>query len=336
MGNKLRFGIMGTARIARNSMIPGIIKSERCEVAAIASRNKEKAAEVAKQFNIQTYYGSYEELLDDPEIDAVYIPLPNHLHKPWTIKAIKAGKHVLCEKPAALSEVDVRQMVDAAREHKVVFAEAFMYRYHPKHARVRELIDNGEIGEIRSIHGSFTSNFAADKGNVRYSKEMGGGSIYDVGCYPISAARMIYGQEPRAITAYASYSAEHDNVDMMAHGLLEFDHGLGLTFECGMWTYSKCSLEISGSEGRIELPSAFGWERMEDQAQILIHTAKGTREERLGAHNHFALQVDAMAAAVMDGVPLPFSPEDAMYNMRVIDACLESVRTSKRVVIGQT
>lgn len=336
MGNKLRFGIMSTARIARNSMIPGILKSERCEVAAIASRNTEKAAEVAENFKIPTYYGTYEALLDDPEIDAIYIPLPNHLHKPWTIKAIKAGKHVLCEKPAALNEVDVRQMVEAAREHKVVFAEAFMYRYHPKHARVRELIDSGEIGEIRSIHGSFTFNNAADRENVRYNKEMGGGSIYDVGCYPISAARMIYGQEPRAITAHASYSEEHDGVDMMAHGLLEFDHGLGLTFECGMWTYSRCCLEIAGSEGRIELPSAFGWERMEDQAQILIHTAKGTREERLGPHNHFALQVDAMASAILDGIPMPFSPEDSIYNMRVIDACLESARTSSRIVIGQS
>ncbi|MGM1045154.1 MAG: Gfo/Idh/MocA family protein [Bacillota bacterium] len=335
MGNKLRFGIMSTAKIARNSMIPGILKSERCEAAAIASRDKKKAAEVAEQFDIPTAYGSYEELLDDPEIDAIYIPLPNHLHKPWSIEAIKAGKHVLCEKPAALNEVDVRQMVDAAREHKVVFAEAFMYRYHPKHARVRELINRGEIGEIRGIHGSFTFNNAADKNNVRYSREMGGGSIYDVGCYPISAARMIYGMEPKAITVHASFSEDHDGVDMMAHGLLEFDNGLGLTFECGMWTYSRCCLEISGTEGRIELPSAFGWERMEDQVQILIHTAKGTREEKLGAHNHFALQADAVAAAVLDGAPLPFSPEDAIYNMRVIDACRESARTSTRIVIRQ-
>lgn len=335
MGKKLRFGVLSTAKIARNSMIPGILKSERCEVVAIASRNKEKAAEVAERFDIPTYYGSYEELLDDSDIDVVYIPLPNHLHKPWSIKAIKAGKHVLCEKPAALNEIEVRQMVDAAREHKVIFAEAFMYRYHPKHARVRELIENGEIGEIRSIHGSFTFNNAEDKNNVRYSKKMGGGSIYDVGCYPISAARMIYGMEPKAITAHASYSEDHDGVDMMAHGLLEFDHGLGLTFECGMWAYSRCCLEISGTEGRIELPSAFGWERMEDQAQILIHTSKGTQEERLGTHNHFALQADAMAAAVLDGVPLPFSPEDAINNIRVIDACRESARTSARIVIRE-
>jgi len=333
MSRKLRFGIMSTARIARNAMIPGILKSERCEVKAVASRNKEKAAELAKRYHIDRYYGCYDELLLDPDIDAVYIPLPNHLHKIWSIKAAEAGKHVLCEKPAALTEADVREMADAAKAHDVLFAEAFMYRYHPKYARVREIIESGEIGELRGIHGSFTFNNASDKGNVRYSQEMGGGSIYDVGCYPISAARMIYGQEPRAVTAHAFFSEEHDGVDMMVHGMMEFGNGLGLTFECGMWTYPRCSLEISGTEGRIELPCAFGWERMEHMSQICIHTPKGSREEKVGIYNHFALQVDAMAAAVMDGIPLPYGPDDSIRNIRAIEACLRSARTSSRIEI---
>lgn len=194
MGKKLRFGIMSTARIAKNSMIPGILKSELCEVEAVASRDAAKAKDLADRYKIGKSFGSYDELLADPEIDAVYIPLPNHLHKSWTIKAAEAGKHVLCEKPAALTVADVREMVEAARKNGVLFAEAFMYRYHPKHARVREIIEIGEIGELRGIHGSFTCSNADDKSNVRYSKEMGGGSIYDLGCYPISAARMIYGR----------------------------------------------------------------------------------------------------------------------------------------------
>ncbi|OIB02771.1 oxidoreductase [Paenibacillus sp. LC231] len=333
MSKKLRFGIMSTARIARNSMIPGILKSERCEVGAVASRNAEKASELAERYHIGKYYGSYDELLEDPDIDAVYIPLPNHLHKPWTIKAAQAGKHILCEKPAALTEADVREMAEVAKAHNVLFAEAFMYRYHPKHARVREIIESGEIGQLRGIHGSFTFNNAEDKSNVRYSKDMGGGSIYDVGCYPISAARMIYGQEPKAVTAHAFFSEEHDGVDMMVHGMVEFEDGLGLTFECGMWTYSKCSLEIAGTDGRIELPSAFGWERMEDMAQICVHTARGSREEKVGIYNHFALQADAMAAAVMDGTPLPYGPEDAISNIRAIEACLQAARSSSRVII---
>lgn len=144
---------------------------------------------------------------------------------------------------------------------------------------------------------------------------------------------MIYGQEPKAVTAHAFFSEEHDGVDMMVHGMMEFDHGLGLTFDCGMWTYSRCSLEIAGTEGRIELPSAFGWERMEDMSQIFVHTAKGSREEKVGIYNHFALQADAMAAAVMDGVPLPYGPDDAISNIRAIEACLRAARSSSRVEI---
>lgn len=333
MGKKLRFGIMSTARIAKNSMIPGILKSNRCEVEAVASRDAGKAKELAERYLIGKSYGSYDELLADPDIDAVYIPLPNHLHKLWTIKAVEAGKHVLCEKPAALSEADVREMAEAAQRNGVCFAEAFMYRYHPKHARVREIIESGEIGELRGIHGSFTCNNADDKSNVRYSKEMGGGSIYDLGCYPISAARMIYGREPVAVTAHALFSEEHGGVDMMVHGMMEFEGGLGLTFECGMWTYARCSLEIAGTEGRIELPSAFGWERMEHMTQILVHTAKGTREEKVGICNHFALQADALAAAVFDGTPLPYGPEDAISNMRALEACIAAAYSSSRVLV---
>lgn len=188
MSRKLRFGIMSTARIARNAMIPGILKSERCEVKAVASRNKEKAAELAKRYHIDRHYGSYDELLHDPDIDAVYIPLPNHLHKIWSIKAAEAGKHVLCEKPAALTEADVREMAEVAKAHDVLFAEAFMYRYHPKHARVREIIESGEIGELRGIHGSFTFNNASDKGKCPLQPRNGRrldlrcGVLSDFGC----------------------------------------------------------------------------------------------------------------------------------------------------------
>ncbi|GAB6931372.1 Gfo/Idh/MocA family oxidoreductase [Paenibacillus sp. JCM 10914] len=334
MSSKLRFGIMSTAKIARNAMIPGILKSERCQVEAVASRDMNKAQELAERYHIDKYYGSYEELLQDPQIDAVYIPLPNHLHKDWSIKAAQAGKHILCEKPASLTEEDVQEMIDAVAANGVLFVEAFMYRYHPKHARVQEIIESGEIGELRGIHGSFTFNNAQDQHNVRYNKDMGGGSIYDVGCYPISAARMLFKQEPVAVTAHGFFSEEHDGVDMMVHGMMEFGGGLGLTFECGMWTYAKCSLEIAGTDGRIELPSAFGWERMEDMAQIFIHTAKGSREEKVGIYNHFALQADALAAAVMDGAALPYGPEDAIANIRAIEATLRAARSSSRIVIS--
>ncbi len=329
----LQWGIISTAEIAVSVIIPSIRESVRNEVRAISSRNLEQAAEVAERCNIPYFYGSYEELLADPDIDAVYIPLPNHLHKEWTIKAAQAGKHVLCEKPAALDAADAAEMVDICRKQGVIFAEGFMYRYHPKHDRVREIINSGEIGMIRSMHGRFTSNNADDVNNVRYRREMGGGSLYDLGVYPVSAARMYFGAEPTAVTVHAMFSAKHDHVDMMASGLLEFPDGRSATFECGMWAYPSCALEIIGTKGRIKLLYAFRRDDRVDEPQVTIYTDEGKREEHIEPANHFTLQVDAFAEAVLDGTPLPYSPEDAVRNTRVIAACLESARKGEKIRI---
>lgn len=253
----LKWGILGCAGIAKRSVIPGVQESELNEVHAIASRDLDKAKQTAEQLNIPVAYGSYEELLEDPSIDVVYIPLPNHLHKEWTIRAAEAGKHILCEKPLALTEAEAVEMAEAAAAAGVYLSEAFMYRYHPRYDMIRDLISSGAIGDIRGIRGAFTFNNAGDKGNVRYKKEWGGGSIYDVGCYPIHAARMLLGKEPVAATVNAFFSAEHDDVDMMASGLLEFEGSVALTFDCGMWAAFRNPLEILGTEGIIELPSAF-------------------------------------------------------------------------------
>src|SRR5690625_1015632 len=215
---KVRWGIMSTASIGKRSVIPGIQESERNEVVAVASRSLENAQVFADELGIPQAYGSYEELLNDAEIDAVYIPLPNHLHKEWTVKAAEAGKHVLCEKPIALNETEVLEMIEASKKADVILAEAYMYRHQKRYADIRELLKNGEIGEIRGIHGVFTFNGAGNKGNIRFTKEWGGGSIYDVGCYPISAARLLLDEEPTAVTAQAYFSPEHGNVDMMASG----------------------------------------------------------------------------------------------------------------------
>ncbi|CAJ1315419.1 Gfo/Idh/MocA family oxidoreductase [Paenibacillus sp. PK4536] len=328
---KLKWGIMSTAGIAVSAVIPSIHESLRNETLAIASRSLELAQVVAEQCNIPRAYGSYEELLADPDIDAVYIPLPNHLHKEWTIKSAEAGKHVLCEKPAALDAQEAAEMVDVCRRSGVLFAEGFMYRYHPKHARVRDIIESGEIGTIRSMHGRFTSNNAEDIDNVRYRREMGGGSLYDLGVYPVSAARMYFGSEPVAVTVQGFFSSKHDHVDMMASGLIEFPGSASLTFECGMWAYPSCALEIVGTKGRIKLPYAFGRNDSEDEPQVVIYTDEGKRGENVQVANHFALQVDAFAAAVIDGTPLPYSPEDAIRNTKVIAACLESAKRGEKI-----
>ncbi|TVY10073.1 Gfo/Idh/MocA family protein [Paenibacillus cremeus] len=327
---KLRWGVLGCAGIAIRSVIPGTQISETGEVTAIASRGLEKAQETAAKLNIPKAYGSYEELLADKDIDAVYIPLPNHLHKEWTIRAAEAGKHVLCEKPAALNAAEMEEMKAACEKEGVVFAEAFMYRYHPRYAMVRDIIASGEIGDIRGIHGAFTFNSAANKANVRFKNFMGGGSLYDVGVYPITAARMILGREPEAATMHAFFSPEHDNVDMMASGLLEFSGGVALTFDCGMWSSGRNTLEILGTDGRIEFSRAYVV-GLNEGDNFAVITKEGRREVEVPKVNHYALQADAFARCVMYGEPLPYPASDSIANMRVVDACLTSARERRRV-----
>jgi xylose dehydrogenase (NAD/NADP) len=329
---KLKWGIMGCAGIAQGAVIPGIHASQTGEVVAIASRHLEKAQQTAQKWNIPIAYGSYEELLADSQIDAVYIPLPNHLHKPWTIKAAQAGKHVLCEKPAALNARETQEMVIACHQAGVQWAEAFMYRHHPRYQLMKDVIRSGEIGTLRGIHSNFTFNSSSNKGNFRFDRSMGGGSIYDVGVYPISAARFILEDEPEAVTVHALFSPEHGDVDMMASGLIEFPDGMSLTFDCGMWGYYRNELEILGTQGRIVVPSAYVDPR-DAGSNFYIQTDQGKRDVEVPQVNQFALEVDDLAYAVWGQKPLHFSASDAVMNMRVVDACLRSARERCRVVL---
>jgi predicted dehydrogenase len=328
MTRKLRWGVIGTAGIAVRSVIPGFQQSETAEVTAIASRERSKAEETAAKLQIPKAYGSYEEIISDPDIDAIYIPLPNHLHMEWSIRAMEAGKHVLCEKPIALNAAEAQRMADVSRKTGVHLAEAFMYRHHPRYERIAEIIKSGEIGELRGIHGTFTFNSAGSQGNVRFRKEWGGGSIYDVGCYPISAARMLLGAEPEAATVHALLSPEHDHVDMMASGIIEFPGSVALTFDCGMWAAFRNTLEVLGTEGRIEVPSAFI-----GNPNFYVDTKDGRREEEQPELNQYSLQADSFARTVWGERQERFTPEDAVANMKIIDACLESANTRKRVLI---
>ncbi|WP_010272610.1 Gfo/Idh/MocA family protein [Paenibacillus senegalensis] len=330
MKQEFRWGIVGCAGIAVGACIPGIQQSETGKVVAIASRRLEKAKETAEQAGIGKAYGSYEELLADPELDAVYIPLPNHLHKEWTIKAARAGKHVLCEKPAALNEQEAEEMVQACKEAGVFFAEAFMYRYHPRYDRIKEIIRSGEIGEIRGIHSTFTFNSSGAGENVRFHREMGGGSLYDVGCYPISVARYLLDKEPEAVTAHAFFSPQHGDVDMMASGLIEFAGGTALTFDCGMWAASRNTLEVLGTLGRIEVPSAYV-SRPDMDSNFFVITQEGRREEEAPKVNQYSLQADEFARTVWGEKDAKFAPADAIANMRVLEACLRSCRERVRI-----
>ncbi|WP_134698710.1 Gfo/Idh/MocA family protein [Ammoniphilus sp. YIM 78166] len=327
---KLRWGILGCAQIAINDVIPAIQQSEWGEVAAIASRDEAKAKKAAEALSIPKAYSSYEALLGDSSIDAVYIPLPNHLHREWTIRAAQANKHILCEKPMSLNEREAAQMVEASELNGVKLAEAFMYRYHPRYERIKEIIRSGEIGDLRGLQGRFTFNGASSAGNIRFHADMGGGSLYDVGCYLVSAARLLLEREPEAATVQALFSPDHGNVDMMASGLLEFGQGLNLTFQCGMWADFRNSLEIFGTDGYIEIPNAFlPWSGLDPS---FIVSVKGERREEIAASlNTYQLQADQFARSILLDEPLPFSPWDAVANMKVLDGLLQSAREKIRV-----
>lgn len=333
MGSKLKWGILGCAGIAVRAVIPGVQLSEINEVVAIASRDEEKAKRTAEQTNIPVAYGSYEALLADDSIDVIYIPLPNHLHKEWAIRATQAGKHVLCEKPLALNAQEAQEMVEAAATAGVHLAEAFMYRHHPRYDTIKQIIASGEIGELRGIRGTFTFNNAGDHANVRYRKDWGGGSVYDVGCYPISAARLLLGQEPVAVTTQAFYSADHDDVDMYMAGLVEFPGSVSLSFDCGMWAAFRNTLEVLGSEGIIEVPSAFV--TPDPGSGNFFVTAKGVRKEVEVPHlNAYTVQADQLARTIRGDARQLYEPGDAVLNMKVIDACLQSARERTRIELA--
>ncbi|WP_068619494.1 Gfo/Idh/MocA family protein [Paenibacillus tuaregi] len=328
MNEQIRWGIMGCAGIAKDCVMPAIAESSNGVIEAVASRGIEKSKALADQHEVQKAYGSYEELLQDPEVDAVYIPLPNHLHMEWTIKAAEAGKHVLCEKPIALSAWEAERMIKACSDAGVLLAEAMMYRHHPVLQRAQRLVTGGGVGELRVIRGSFTYNNPGQLDNIRYRADWGGGSLYDVGGYPLSAARYFTDLEPEAVTVNSFFSKDHDGVDMMSTGLVEFAGGLTMTFDCGMWAEERRCLEIVGSEGRIEIPHAFSGK---EQSGYYLFSSGELQEYREAAVNAYVRQIEDFGKAVLGHMPQLFPPEDALQNMRLLEACLVSARERRRV-----
>ncbi|USB32169.1 Gfo/Idh/MocA family oxidoreductase [Paenibacillus sp. YPG26] len=328
MDEQLRWGIMGCAGIARDCIMPAIMNSTNGTIEAVASRGVEKSRALADQFGVQKAYGSYEELLQDSSVDAVYIPLPNHLHKEWTIKASQAGKHVLCEKPFSLDAWEAELMIKACSDAGVLLAEAMMYRHHPVLRRAQQLVAGGGIGELRLIRASFTYNNPDQADNIRFRSAWGGGAIYDVGGYPLSAARFFTGMEPEAVTVNSFFSGGHDGVDMMSSGLVEFAGGLAMTFDCGMWAEERRCLEIVGSEGRIEIPHAFSGK---EQSGYYLFSRGELQEYRETEINAYVRQIEDFGKAAFGHMPQLFLPEDALRNMKLLDACRLSAAERRRV-----
>ncbi|PSL40130.1 putative dehydrogenase [Planomicrobium soli] len=328
--DQIRWGILGTANIARTELIPAIFRASNATVGAIASRSS-KVYEVANELNIESAYESYDELLEDEEIDAVYIPLPNHLHKEWVFKAARKGKHILCEKPASLTAEEAGEMVQVCKDNNVKFMEAFMYQFHPQHQRVRNIIDSGEIGEVMLFKSSHSFYFAERTGDIRMMKDMGGGSIYDVGCYSIHAIRSVLRTEPVEVQAYAEMDSEAQ-VDLSAYSFLKLENGAKAVLDCSFDMVDRNEYEVVGTKGSIKVPFAFRPDHNGGLGHVIVQTGMFKREEKVYG-DIYRMEVEHFSKAVLENLDPIYSGASTVQNMRVIDACYESIRTGERVKV---
>ncbi len=320
MMSKVRWGVLSTANIGTKRVIPAMQLGEYCHIKAIASRSPEKAQTAAKQLGIPQAYGSYEALLADADIDAVYIPLPNHLHVPWSIKALDAGKHVLCEKPISMTWPEAQDLLDASQKHpQLKIMEAFMYRGHPQWQRARQLVTEGKIGELRTIQ-SFFSYYNVDPNNVRNQADIGGGGLMDIGCYCISLSRFIFNDEPQRVSGILEYDPELE-VDRLASGTLEFRKGTA-TFTCATQLADYQRVNIFGTEGRLEIEIPFN--APNDQPCRIWHQHGSEIEEIVfDICDQYTIQGDRFSQAVLNDTAVPTPLEDAVANMKVIDALVD-------------
>ncbi|MBT2729561.1 Gfo/Idh/MocA family oxidoreductase [Bacillus sp. ISL-75] len=327
---KIRWGVISTADIAKTQVIPAILRSDNAEIVGIASRS-DKAKDVAEVFSIPNYYDSYENLLMNPEIEAVYMPLPNHLHKKWVMEAAKYGKHVLVEKPAALTAEETQAMVEFCHEKNVKFMEAFMYQFHPQHERVQEIMNSGEIGEIKFMRASFSFLLEDREANIRMNKEMGGGSIYDVGCYCIHAIRNILGSEPVMVEAFAELDPQ-SGIDLSSIVYMKLENGMSCVFDCSFDMYFRQEYEIIGTKGKITVPAAYRPDVIDNDGPIIIHSEQGNRTESVGG-DQYKNQIDHFSKAIIEDFQPSYSGENTIQNMRVIDACYKSIASKQAVTL---
>jgi predicted dehydrogenase len=322
--SKVRWGVLSTSRFARNKVIPAIRECSWAEVTAIASRTLESARGVALELGIDKAYGSYEELLADPEIDAIYNPMPNHLHVEWSIKALEAGKHVLCEKPIAVSSAEARRLLEAWTRHptqKVM--EAFMYRFHPQWRRAKQLVDDHAIGELRTIHSMFSFH-NIDPDDIRNRRECGGGAMMDIGCYNVSLARFLFGQEPQRVFASVEFDPRF-GTDRLASGILDFGRGTA-TFTCSTQLPWSQRVNILGTLGRIEIEIPFN-APPDKPCRVWLQVDDAIEEIVFETCNQYTLEIDAFSLAVLNDVPVPTPLDDAVANMKAIEAVFESSRS---------
>ncbi len=319
----LRWGVMSTANIGRWAVNPAIQASRNGRLVAVASRDEARARAFADAGGIPKVHGSYEALLDDPEIDAVYIPLPNSLHRDWTIRAAQAGKHVLCEKPLAMSAAECMEMDAAAREHGVKLMEAFMYRFHPRTEQVVAMVRNGALGTLASIHSAFTFRLK-DLDNIRMRPELGGGSLMDVGCYCVNVSRTLAGGEPVAVQAIEIPAST--GVDGRMVGTLRFGDDVVAQFDSALDLDRRETYEVAGSDAWIRVPAAF----LPGTDDVYIHEHRGRNpavDHRISGDDEYRLMVEHFADCVLLDRAMRYPATEAAANMRVIEALYRSARS---------
>jgi predicted dehydrogenase len=327
MDKLIRWGVLSTAKIGMKQVIPAMQKAEGTVVAAIASRDSSRAAEAAEGLGIERSYGSYEQLLSDPDIDAIYIPLPNHMHVPWIKKAAQEGKHVLCEKPLALHAGEIRDLIALRDEKKVVIGEAFMVLHHPRWQRVRQLIEEELVGTLRHVDGFF-SFFNVDASNIRNNPEYGGGSVYDIGVYPVVTTRMATGEEPLEVMADGSFDPAF-GVDTLSSVLMRFPT-FTASFTCSMQISAYQQMRFFGEASVMSINMPFN---PPDDQDLTIDIATGIKPEEccsleaIPACNHYTLQAEAFRESILHGTPFAGGLEHAFANESVIDAIYRSMKS---------
>jgi predicted dehydrogenase len=331
MATRVKWAVLGAAKISRK-VIPAMQSGVASEVVAIASRDLSKAKAAASELGVARAYGSYEEAILDREVEAVYIPLPNHLHVPWAIRAAEAGKHVLCEKPIGMNAAECRSLITVRDRTKVKIGEAFMVRTHPQWLRTREIVRSGEIGPIGVVVFPF-AYFNTDPQNVRNVSEYGGGAMLDIGCYAVQISRWLFGEEPRSVTASIETDPEFQ-VDRLASGILQFPSGQCI-FTCGTQLARFQRVQILGATGRIEIeipvnaPNDRPTRLRIDNGADLFGT--GIRTEEIPRCDQYTIQADLFSKAIRDDALVPTPLEDSLANMTAVDAVFDSARRHETI-----
>lgn len=335
---KIRWGVLGSANIAVEQVLPAMRRSSNAIIAAIATRNKmERANEIAEEFAIENVYQGYEALLEATDIDAIYIPLPNHVHKEWAIKAAEHGKHVLCEKPAALTEADVHEIKATCTQHDVLFMEAFMYAFHPQHERVKQLIRTEEIGQVKYITAGFSFDLPVEErtANIRMNEEAGGGSMYDIGCYAVHAMRNILGAEPESIQLKGKIDPDY-TVDTDTVGYVSFPDGVQATFDVSFNLPMRHEYHVFGTEGTIRVPRAFRPDLHGGEGIVIVEKADNVVTETISG-DQYCLQIEHFSDAILNkNTVLKNSMESTIHNARVIDAAYQSLASGEEVNIASS